>query len=79
MTRPPISSVPRGILFMLLAVCLFACMNTLVKLLSPHFSSVQIVWARTLGHLIFVLALFLPRHGRKRSNRGVLPEALIGR
>ena len=48
---------------MCLAVCLFACMNTVVKVLSPHFSSVQIVWARTLGHLLFVLALFLPRHG----------------
>ncbi len=48
---------------MCLAVCLFACMNTVVKLLSPHFSSVQIVWARTLGHLLFVLALFLPRNG----------------
>ncbi|MBP8310421.1 MAG: DMT family transporter, partial [Burkholderiaceae bacterium] len=58
-----LSRVSRGILYMCLAVCLFACMNTVVKVLSPHFSSVQIVWARTLGHLLFVLALFLPRHG----------------
>jgi drug/metabolite transporter (DMT)-like permease len=58
-----LSRVTRGILFMCLAVCLFACMNTLVKVLSTDFSSVQIVWARTLGHFVFVMAFFLPRHG----------------
>lgn len=57
------SRVARGIVFMLIAVCLFGCMNTLVKALSPNFSSVQIVWARTLGHFLFIVALFLPRHG----------------
>lgn len=59
----PTSRITRGILFMCLAVCCFACMNTLVKVLSPDFSSVQIVWARTLGHFLFVLALFVPRRG----------------
>jgi drug/metabolite transporter (DMT)-like permease len=59
----PASRIARGILFIMLAVFLFACMNTLVKLLSARLESVQIVWARTLGHFIFILLLFAPRHG----------------
>ncbi len=59
----PVSRIARGILFIMLAVFLFACMNTLVKLLSARLESVQIVWARTLGHFIFILLLFAPRHG----------------
>lgn len=56
---------------MCVAVTLFACMNALVKYLSPSFDSVQLVWARTLSHLIFVCLLFLPRHGLRllRSRR----------
>ena len=59
----PASRILRGILFIMLAVFLFACMNTLVKLLSARLESIQIVWARTLGHFIFILLLFMPRHG----------------
>ncbi len=52
------------------AALLFALMNTLVKLLSSQLSSLQIVWARTLGHLIFMSALFLPRGGLKILKTG---------
>ncbi|MCW5749429.1 MAG: DMT family transporter [Alphaproteobacteria bacterium] len=52
-----------GILFMCGAGALFPIMNGLVKELSGGFDSMQIVWARTLGHLIFVLVLFAPRRG----------------
>ena len=45
------------------AAVLFAVMNTLVKFLSSELNSLQIVWARTLGHLIFMAVLFLPRGG----------------
>lgn len=38
-------------------------MNGLVKLLGASYDSPQIVWARTLGHLIFVLILFAPSRG----------------
>ncbi len=38
-------------------------MNGLAKLMSQGYSSEQVVWARTLSHLIFVLALFVPKHG----------------
>lgn len=52
-----------GILFMCLAGSFFPVMNGLAKLMSQSYASEQVVWARTLSHLIFVLALFLPRHG----------------
>ncbi|HOA92251.1 MAG TPA: DMT family transporter, partial [Quisquiliibacterium sp.] len=52
-----------GILFMCTASSLFPVMNGIAKLMSQSFSSEQVVWARTLSHLIFVLALFVPRHG----------------
>lgn len=48
---------------MCVAVLLFACMNAIVKYLGPYFSTLQIVWARTLGHLLFIFVLFLPAHG----------------
>src|SRR5690606_24301237 len=52
-----------GILFMLLAASLFPVMNGLAKLMSQSYSSEQVVWARTVGHLVFVLALFVPQAG----------------
>jgi drug/metabolite transporter (DMT)-like permease len=52
-----------GILFMCLAGSFFPAMNGLAKLMSQGYSSEQVVWARTLSHLIFVLALFMPGAG----------------
>jgi drug/metabolite transporter (DMT)-like permease len=52
-----------GILFMCLAASLFPVMNGLAKLMSESYSSEQVVWARTVSHLIFVLVLFMPRAG----------------
>lgn len=52
-----------GIAFMMLAASFFPVMNGLAKLMSQTYASEQVVWARTLSHLIFVLALFVPRHG----------------
>ena len=52
-----------GILFMCLASSFFPAMNGLAKLMSRDFSSEQVVWARTLSHLIFVLILFMPKAG----------------
>jgi drug/metabolite transporter (DMT)-like permease len=52
-----------GIFFICCSGALFPIMNGLVKLLSAGYESPQIVWARTLGHLIFVLALFAPARG----------------
>jgi drug/metabolite transporter (DMT)-like permease len=52
-----------GILYMCAAGSLFPVMNGLVKELGAAYDSVQVVWARTLGHLIFVLILFAPKRG----------------
>lgn len=63
--RPPQreARILRGILFIVGATVLFVCMNTGVKVLTPHLSTVELLWARTLGHLVFVLAIFGPSHG----------------
>lgn len=52
-----------GVLFMCLASSFFPAMNGLAKLMSRDYSSEQVVWARTLSHLIFVLLLFMPKAG----------------
>ncbi len=52
-----------GILFMCAAASLFPVMNGLAKLMSRDYSSEQVVWARTVSHLLFALALVVPRHG----------------
>lgn len=52
-----------GILFMLAASSLFPVMNGLVQVLSPRYGTEQIVWARAVSHMAFVLALFGPRFG----------------
>ena len=52
-----------GILFMCTASSLFPVMNGLVQVLSPRYPSEQIVWARVISHLLFILVLFGPRFG----------------
>ena len=60
---PTETRVLRGIFFIVLATVLFVSMNTCVKLLRPHLPTLELIWARTLGHLLFVFALFAPTHG----------------
>jgi len=57
------SAILRGILFMVGATMLFVWMNAGVKLLSPHLPVVELIWARSLGHLLFMVAIFAPGHG----------------
>lgn len=52
-----------GIGFMCLAGSIFPVMNGLAKLMSESYSSEQVVWARTLSHLLLVLAVLMPRYG----------------
>jgi drug/metabolite transporter (DMT)-like permease len=52
----------RAIAFMCAGVSTFPFMNTAVKLLSPHYPSMQITWARFTGHLIVMLLIFLPQY-----------------
>lgn len=73
-TIPARSNIALGILFMCAAGTVFPIMNGTVQLLSPRYSSEQIVWARTTSHLIFVLALFAPKFGLVRLITTVEPK-----
>jgi drug/metabolite transporter (DMT)-like permease len=55
----------RGILLMCAGVLMFPFMNTAVKLLTARYPVPEIVWARFTGHLVIMLALFLPHYGRR--------------
>lgn len=62
-----------GIFFICLAGAQFAMMTGIAKYLGREFSSLQISWARAFGHIVFLLAAFLPRHGL-----GVLRTRMLG-
>jgi drug/metabolite transporter (DMT)-like permease len=68
----------RGILLMCAGVSMFPFLNAGVKLLAPHYPVMEIVWARFTGHLAIMLAVFLPRYG-KRLFRTRRPTVQIGR
>ncbi|HSE93597.1 MAG TPA: hypothetical protein VLF19_09850, partial [Methylomirabilota bacterium] len=55
--------VLRGICYVVVATVLFVVMSSIVKHLSRSLPVVELIWARTLGHLIFVVALFAPARG----------------
>lgn len=75
----PATSISRGVLFVGVATVLFVTMNSFVKLLSRDLPPVELIWARTLGHLIFVLALFGPAHGGWRLLLTRRPALQAGR
>ena len=52
-----------GILFMCGAGILFPVMNGFAKFLGSDYNSIQVSWARAFGHIVFMLATFLPRYG----------------
>jgi drug/metabolite transporter (DMT)-like permease len=56
-------SIPLGILFICLAGLLFPVMGGFAKILGAEYSSLQVSWARAFGHILFMLAAFLPRFG----------------
>ena len=60
---PRQTSLLLGIFFMCAACTLFPIMNGIVQVLSRTYPSEQIIWARTTGHLLIVLALIVPRYG----------------
>jgi drug/metabolite transporter (DMT)-like permease len=65
-TPKPPQPPPRillGILFMCSAGMLFPVMGGAAKILGADYSSLQVSWARAFGHILFLLAIFLPRHG----------------
>jgi drug/metabolite transporter (DMT)-like permease len=54
-------------------------MNVTVKVLIPHLPTVELIWARALGHLIVVIALFAPGHGGWRLLATRRPAIQFGR
>jgi drug/metabolite transporter (DMT)-like permease len=53
----------RGVLLVVLATVLFVTMTSAVKYLGAYLPTVELIWARTLAHLFFMVALFAPAHG----------------
>jgi len=47
------------------AAGMFALLNAAAKYLSADFPTAQLLWARSAGHLAFVVAAFGPRYGRR--------------
>ena len=70
--------VLRGILLMCAGTSFFPFMNAAVKLLAVDYPVAQIVWARFTGHLIIMLAVFLP-HYRWTLLRTRRPALQFGR
>ena len=52
-----------GILFICGAGILFPVMNGFAKFLGSDYNSIQVSWARAFGHIVFMLATFVPRYG----------------
>ncbi len=59
------------------AAAMFACLNAAAKYLSADFSLVQLLWARTAGHLAFVVATFGPHYGRRLFVTGYPASQLL--
>ena len=59
--KPQLSSTAHGVLWILLAMFLFATMDATVKHLVKTYSIVQIIWARFFFHLIILLIIFPQR------------------
>jgi len=77
---PPAQRVFLGILFMCATGLLFPLMSAAAKLLGEEYSSLQVSWARAFGHIVFLLALFLPRFGLRvlQTRRPALQLARSG-
>jgi drug/metabolite transporter (DMT)-like permease len=63
LTKPK-DRILAGILFMCGAGLLFPVMGGFAKILGEEgFNSLQVSWARAFGHIVFMLAFFVPRFG----------------
>jgi len=61
---------------MLGATVAFPFLNATAKYLSQDYPTAEVIWARNLGHLIFVAALFMPRRGARLFATRNLPFQL---
>jgi drug/metabolite transporter (DMT)-like permease len=81
-TTYPAQRILLGIIFMCLSGLLFPIMSSFAKLLGAEYSSLQVSWARAFGHILFLLAAFLPRYGlrvlrTKRPGVQLLRSAML--
>ena len=72
-------STLRGVVLVVLATVLFVTMNSAVKYLGAYLPTVELIWARTLAHLIFMVAVFAPTHGGWRLFVTRRPGLQLGR
>ena len=67
MLRPTRRQWDRSLLLGVMFICLSGLtsplMNGFAKLLGESYSSLQVSWARAFGHVLFMLATFVPRFG----------------
>ena len=81
MTGNPRRDTAIGIAYMVLGVSLLPAMNTLAKSLTADYPVPQVVWARFLGHLIWMALLFGPMLGgallRARRPREMLGRSVV--
>jgi drug/metabolite transporter (DMT)-like permease len=54
-----------GVLFICLSGVTSPLMNGFAKLLGESYSSLEVSWARAFGHVVFMLAIFVPRFGMR--------------
>ena len=52
-----------GVLFMCTASTVFPLLNISVQYLTAEYSIIQLVWARYVGHLVYILAVLIPTRG----------------
>ncbi len=76
MTGAPAPRILFGILCMCSAGLLFNVMGGFGKILGRDYSSLQVSWARTFIHLIFMLAMFMPAYGVRLLRTRRLPTQL---
>lgn len=56
-------SILRGILYLCISMAFFPFLNASVKYLGAHYPMAEIIWARYVGHLIYMVVLFAPKRG----------------
>ena len=66
-----------GVAFICLSSLTSPLMNGFAKLLNEHYTSLQVSWARAFGHIIFMLAFFVPRFGLRMLRTRRLGKHLL--
>jgi len=66
-----------GVMFICLSGITSPLMNGFAKLLGETYSSLQVSWARAFGHILFMLAVFVPRFGLRMLRTRRLGKQLL--